>query len=219
MRNYDLVIFDMDGTLVDSDRAHNKMFGAFWQRHFPEYYGKDIVENGKGKTLLSIFRDAGIEGEKLERVFDKLDEYYKYQADELIDSLTFIDGATETIRALKAGGISVALVSNSMNELVYKIAEANHMLQEFCVVTGAHRDAKDKAERFRNILEETGIDARRALYIGDSELDVSAAHACHMDCCILYTPIAWVRSAESLLNEYNPDFIVKDVRNIVKIAL
>ena len=219
MRNYDLVIFDMDGTLVDSDRAHNKMFGRFWQMFFPEYYGKDVVENGKGGTLLSIFRQAGMDEPTIEKVFDKLDIFYKSHADDIISQLCFVNGAKETIRSIEAGGVAVAMISNSMHRLVMKIAQANDMEKEFRVVIGAQRDAKDKAERFRNILDETGVAPERALYVGDSELDPGVSHACGMDCCILYTPIAWAASAGVLLDENDPDFVVKDIRKILKIVL
>ncbi len=219
MRNYDLVIFDMDGTLVDTEAAHKKMFDRFFDMYFPHHKGMDIVEGGKAQTMLNIFRGAGLDDEEISTVFDKLDIFYRTQADDIIDSLGFIEGAREVILALSKQKMMVALISNSMHELVYKIAETNKMADEFNVVLGAHREAQNKRDRFKNMLAETGIAPERALYIGDVELDVTAAHECGMDCCILYTPIAWLHSLTDLMDKYKPDYVITDINKVLKIAL
>lgn len=219
MRNYDLVIFDMDGTLVDSDAIHYNLFGQFWKLYFPHHFGKDIMRNGKGKTILETLRGGGIGPEECEDIFDKLDIFYQTKADETIGTMRFIENTRETIEQLRENGVQVAMVSNSMEVLVTKVIEANHAQDLFITAVGANREAKDKTDRFKAVLQHTGIAPERALYVGDAELDVTAAHTCHMDCCILYSSFAWLKSIESLLKDYDPDYIVKDIRKISKIVL
>jgi len=216
MANYDLVIFDMDGTLLDSGNAHQEMFARYYELYFPEFE-EDIIYKHKGKTILEALETEGVSPRKIGEMFVKLDEFYNLMAEDIISGLRFTPEGVEIIGELRENGVKTALVTNSMASLANQIVAHNDA--EFDYVVGARPDTQDKQAYFKTIMEEAGAPKARTLYVGDAEVDVDVAKKSGIDCCIVYTPMTWLESAEGLLVERDPDFVIKDIRRLGHIVL
>ena len=84
MSRYDLVMFDMDGTLMDSRAFHQKVFYRFLNRYVGNITEEE-VRRGIGATVREIFDSAGVPEENLKELFVKLDEFCRTQ---VMDSRT-----------------------------------------------------------------------------------------------------------------------------------
>ncbi len=218
MAKYDLVLFDMDGTLIGSGPSHRAMFRRFWETYYPQMVPEDKLEY-LGNSLREIFLAVGFGEDRIDGVFDNLEDFYANQAEDIIGKMDYIPGTRETVEALRVGGVETGLVSNSMEFLVKKVAAHNGMEDSFNLIIGADRSFDHKAERFEKIKAQAGIPGGRILYVGDSEHDPQAAEQAGIDCCILYLPIGWMQSEENLMKNHMPDYIVKDISKIATIAL
>jgi phosphoglycolate phosphatase len=181
-----LLVFDLDGTLIDSrlDLIHsvNAML-----RHFerPELDG-DVIASYVGDGAPALVRRA-LGDPDLDPSHPPVDEpffraaleyflgYYRLHK---LDHTTVYDGIPETLAAL--AGVSngtqrlMAVLSNKPVNPSRDIVAAMGMGEYFVRVYGGNSFTTKKPDPLgvRTLLEETGIPAAEALMIGDSSIDV-----------------------------------------------
>lgn len=211
MLKYEHIMFDMDGTFIDSRNFH----GLAFQRYFKSL-GKNVdmeaVKDALGVTVADIFRRVGIRGAEEERAFDHLAEFYKTgAADDLIAQIPFGPHAKETFLALHQAGYRMSIVTNSFTELAEKILELHELQEYFAEVAGADRHSLDKEGRCRAILGKYGVDADRALYVGDAERDIEIANTIGCDACFADVPIGWAKDPEALVHRMAPAYVICDL--------
>ena len=112
MRKYDHIMFDMDGTFVDSRNFHGRAFPRYFKQCGREV-DMEAVKDALGVTILDIFHRIGITGEEEDRAFDHLAEFYQTGADDLIMEIPFGEQAKETFFALHEKGYQMSVVTNS----------------------------------------------------------------------------------------------------------
>ena len=208
MRKCDHIMFDMDGTFVDSRNFHGRAF----QRYFKQC-GREVdmeaVKDALGVTILDIFHRIGITGEEEDRAFDHLAEFYQTGADDLIMEIPFGEQAKETFFALHEKGYQMSVVTNSFTELTEKVLQLHGLRHCFVEVAGADRHSLDKEERCRNLLKKYGVDAGRALYVGDAERDIEIANIIGSDSCFADVPIGWAKDKRRIYEELKATYTVK----------
>lgn len=180
---YQLAIFDLDGTLLDTleDLADStnyimRSFG-YPERTIAEV--RSFVGNGIRK-LLERSAPKDTSSEEIDRMFEKFKEYYGVHC---ADKTKPYDGIMELLNALKEQGVKLAVVSNKADYAVKALCE-----QYFCGVfdeavgerTGIAR--KPAPDTVNEVLKKLQIDRSRAVYIGDSEVDVQTAKNAELDC-------------------------------------
>lgn len=220
MRNYDFVVFDMDGTLLDSLSTHDAIFDFFFSRYYTDFPIREVMAKMHGASMAAIFNASGLDAGLVDQILSEI--YAFYDSEEcrpFYEPLEFVPGVREIISRLNDNGIPVALISNSMHSFVSNVVARNNMADVFDLVAGSAIKTQSKAENFQKLLAQEGMAPGQVLYVGDYEGDVLVSRECGIDCCILYTPIAWVRSTQSLLNDPGPDFIIKDIAHVATIAL
>lgn len=164
-------IFDLDGTLIDTEHAILKT----WQYTLKEYgheYTLDEV-----KVVLGVTTDIG-----LQRLNANVDKKYTYKWQENYEKYSskadFFDGAKEMLRYLKEKGCSLGAVSSrSKNE--YEKFFRTFNLEEFFTTIVLEDDTKDhkpNPEPLLKYIELTGADKDSCIYIGDMPTDIQCAN-------------------------------------------
>jgi phosphoglycolate phosphatase len=221
-----LLIFDLDGTLIDSrlDLIHsvNAML-----RHFgrSELDG-DVIASyvGDGAPALvqrALVADGGVGDEACFR--SALEYFLGYYRLHKLDHTTVYDGIPETLTALAAGspqaGVGggarptrvMAVLSNKPVGPSRAIVEALGMGDFFVRIYGGNSFATKKPDPLgvRTLLEETGVAAEEALMIGDSSVDVlTGRNAGLWTCGVTYG------FAPRSLEEVAPDVVVDGPREL-----
>jgi HAD superfamily hydrolase (TIGR01509 family) len=171
-----VVLFDIDGTLVDSVDLHARAWHEALSR-----FGKDVpyedVRNQIGKggdQLLPMF----LSEEELERFGDDLSEYRSslYQREYLALVNPFPD-ARELLARLKQAGTVVGLASScNRTELGYYLRMVGGASLVDAATTADDADrSKPFPDIFEACLEKLGFDAADAVAVGDSPYDAEAA--------------------------------------------
>ncbi|MDU0348708.1 HAD hydrolase-like protein [Actinomyces sp. MRS3W] len=178
------VLFDLDGTLVDSAPAILAALSAtFAELGMPEPTDAELMRF-VGPPLVDGFRmHAGLTGQANT---EAVATYRRHYRKTMLDSPLY-DGVAELVRALHAAGIPLALATSKHEGYAREILEHTGLLDCFTVVSGAGSGdvGGRKAEVIRSALQRlaaTGADLRRPIHVGDLDHDVQGARDEGVDC-------------------------------------
>ena len=180
---YQTVVFDMDGTiletLADIHHSVNVTMDAMGYPHrsFEEVRG--FVGNGAARLI----RCCVPEGCNEEDCQQALNYYKAYYGKHAQDATAPYPGIPELLKTLKGRGIQLAVVSNKPDDSVKELCEA-YFPGVFPVAIGDHPDRRKKPapDSVFAALEILGVPAEGAVYVGDSEVDLTTAKNAGLPC-------------------------------------
>jgi len=175
-RQYDTVVFDLDGTLLDTledltDAVNHALRGTGCaERTIAEV--RSFVGNGV-RRLMELAVSDGVRNPKFEEAFALFNAYYPGHAN---DKTKPYDGILPLLRKLKAEGYALAIVSNKPDSSV-KVLAAQAFEGLFDAAVGERDDCarKPAPDGVYAALAEIGKSARTAVFVGDSDVDVETA--------------------------------------------
>jgi HAD superfamily hydrolase (TIGR01509 family) len=200
------VLFDVDGTLVDTNYLH---VVAWWQAF--RAHGHEVA----------MHRLHGLVGQGAERlvtsVLGRPDEdiaaaHSDFYGPEL-HRLPAFPGAADLLRAVKAAGHSVVLATSASEEETAHLRRAIDADDVIDAVT--HKDDADESKPDPDIVEtalgKAGLSAEHAIFVGDTVWDVEAAGRAGLDCVgVLSGGIA-----EAELREAGAIAVYRDVAHLL----
>ena len=209
MRKYDLAIFDLDGTILYTlEDLKNSLNYALTSHGYPARTLEEVrrfVGNGVRK-LVERGAPAGTDPAELDRLYETFHVHYK-QHD--LDNTRPYEGIASLLERLRAAGLRLAVVSNKVDYGVKDLC-GRFFPGAFDVAIGERPGVgkKPAPDMVNEALAQTGADRARAVYIGDSEVDVQTARNAGMDEII----VAWgFRTAEELA-PYGPKRTAADTQ-------
>lgn len=174
-RKIQLVIFDLDGTLVDAYTAV-----ASSVNYMLEQLGRPAVDDERIKKavgwgiryLIAQFVDA-------DDVDKGLSIYRQHHAHALKSGTSFLPGAKKLLRTLKDQGYQLAVASNRPARFTHIILKHLKINQIFDYVVCGDEVARPKSapDMLEHILTRCSLDPMEALYVGDMTIDVETGRA------------------------------------------
>lgn len=169
------VLFDIDGTLVDSNEEHvNAWAFAFREEGQPQELDDIRTQIGKGGDLLVPALLPDVAPEKHKRIAERQGARFK---DLYLDHVRAFDGAAAIIRKVHATGRKVVLASSAgRHELVHYVELLG---VADCLAGSTSIDdvdaSKPEPDIFGAALEKIGVEPARAIVVGDTPYDVTGA--------------------------------------------
>lgn len=185
MARYDTIIFDLDGTLLDTlDDLMDAVNHALGRMGYPPRSREEIREFvGNGVTLL-IQRavPAGTTPEDTEKTLALFKDFYALHMGE---KTAVYPGILELLKALRERGYKLAVVSNKFDAAVKTLAE-EYFPSLLHTAAGENEAAgvpkkPDPAMVFQ-VLDSLGATPERAVYVGDSDVDLQTAANAGLPC-------------------------------------
>ena len=217
MKQIFTVLFDLDGTLVDTApdlmRAHNHVMKKFGYPTKSTEEIRNLVGQGAGAMLgRSIWGQAKKEFGKVQNKKIKkemVDAFIDYYGKNIINESTLINGVKEFLKWCKEKNISMAVCTNKQEHLAIDLLKKIGIYDFFEYVAGSDTFdyCKPDPRHLTNVVEILDGDVKKTIMIGDSETDANAAKAAEIPVILLENGYTEKNTTEIYHNHLIKDFI------------
>jgi phosphoglycolate phosphatase len=212
------ILFDIDGTLISTGGAG----GVAWRMAFEDLFGIP-AEIGKytdagmtdpevGRITFERVMERAPAPQEMAALITKRSEYLPKAVDEA-KGYRVLDGVRETLEKLSGDGFLLGLTTGGVEAAAHiKLARAD--LNKFFSFGGYGSDSSDRTELTRIAVERAGtilgepLDPRRVLVVGDTPLDIEAAHAAG----VLAVGVASGNYDKEQLSAAGADYVLESLR-------
>lgn len=172
-----LIIFDLDGTLIDSiediTAALNNAFSPYGVSDLTAAETTPLIGEGPAKLVQDVMAKRNLSGDTKELVTRFLDYYNSHPA----DKASLYPGAGQMLDALK--DLKMAIVTNKTEELSHRILDTFGISQYFEIVVAVDTIAERKpsAAPVIHVLSALNVSPEETIIVGDSSIDVQTGKA------------------------------------------
>ena len=201
----DTVIFDLDGTLLntleDLADSTNYAMRAFGLKERSINEVRNFVGNG-----VDVLIERAVEGAiTKEQELECLDVFKQHYSKNMDNKTKPYDGIMDVIKELLKRGYHIAIVSNKFDAAV-KGLNVDYFEGLFPVAIGASDTVAKKPapDSVIKALQELHSDKERAVYVGDSDVDIMTARNSGLPCI----SVTWGFRDEELQRSMGTDYII-----------
>ena len=213
---YTHVIFDLDGTLLNTiddltDAGNHVCAAHSWPTHTVDEF-KLMVGNGI-PNLVSRFTPEGLSEQELSAALRYFSVYYDAHK---ADKTAPYPEVPQTVAALKAVGVTVAVLSNKADTLAGPVVDSYYP-GVFDAVQGALPDVPVKPDPtlLNRLLERLGADRAHTLFVGDSNVDIRTGKNGGLTTC----GVLWGFRSREELEGAGADHIIDRPGQLAKLVL
>ena len=218
--NKELIIFDLDGTLIDSVPdlavAVNFMLESLERDVFDENTIRFWVGNGAQVLVKrALSGSSEIDEELEENLFNRsLEIFLNFYKKHLCEHTKTYKNVPQTLKLLKSDGYRLAIVTNKPIDFVAPILNSLHLNDLFEFTIGGDSLSKKKPDPLplHYVCKKLNVHVENALMVGDSKNDILAANAAKMHSI----GVSYGYNYGENIDFYNPDEVVDDFADILK---
>ena len=215
---YPAVLFDLDGTLINSavDLVNSVQYALRQVAPDREPPDSEDILVQVGKPLEAIIHELGYPSDPAStKTF--VDTYRSHFAQHFNDHTQLYPGVKETLTALRAAGVKLALVTTKHQVQADFTARECGLAPYFDYIHGfmEGRQHKPHPEPVLTAAERLGATPEAAIMVGDTELDIEAGRAAGTATCGVtygFRP-AW------FLKSLRPDFLISRISDLTAIVI
>ncbi|MRS04442.1 HAD family hydrolase [bacterium] len=208
-RQYDLVIFDFDGTLADSYQWFLSVFDEIVERYSLPRLEQSELRQLRKVDIRQISRQFNIPLWKIVQIGSHLQKKMASQ----IDKVLLVDGMQAVLDGLAAAGIRMAVVTSNAEENVKQVLGPHNVERFEAFEAGV--TLYGKKAKFEKVLKKTGANPIQVLSVGDELRDLKASHQAG----IAFGAVAWGATEMETFRTHNPDLLFAHPDDILNIVL
>jgi pyrophosphatase PpaX len=206
----DTVLFDLDGTLIDTNELIISSFLHTLEHYYPGRYQRNDVLPFMGPTLQETFE--GINPKGYLEMMSMYRTFNKANHDLLV---TEFEGVTETVAALKEAGFKLGIVTTKLSDVVAMGLSLTGLNRYFEVIVALDHveKAKPDPEPVFKALEALNSQPEKAIMVGDNHHDILAGR----NAGTLTAGVAWSIKGREHLAAYKPDYILEKMPDLLPV--
>ena len=208
-----LIIFDLDGTLIDTLSDIEHIFNYVLIKNGLEKKTKSFYKKNIGKGLENLLRKCL--PDNFSDDFDLLSKSVRDRYKSQLNTKTEVyDGIMPVLEHLKINQVNMAVISNKLHTLAVKSVNTYFESYEMKVI-GAEGGFPRKPipDSTFHILQHFNCSSSDALFIGDSIVDIKTAQSAD----ISSVGVLWGNGIEEDFKKQNSDFILENPQQILNI--
>lgn len=185
MENKKLIIFDLDGTLVDAYAAIESSFNHVMRKLGLKPRSASVIRRAVGWGDAKLL-ESYVRGRNLKRA---LSIYRKHHEHSLLKRARLYPAARQLLRKLKARGYKLAVASNRPTRFSLILLRHLRIMEFFDYVLCADKlkAGKPHPEILNKIIRKSGVKKPRVLYAGDMVIDAQAGRRAGVKTVIVTT--------------------------------
>ncbi len=212
----ELLVFDLDGTLVDSKRDLIQAVNATRAAAQLPPLADDTIASYVGAGAPTLIRRAVGEEASQEQLDRSLQFFLAYYRAHMLDHTRPYPGVPEALDRLREAGIRMAVLTNKPVRFSRELLRGLGLGDHFQVIYGGNsfESKKPHPEGLQRVMAELGVLPGQTLVVGDSAIDVQTArNAGARSCGVTYG------FQPETLAENPPDLVVESFGELVEIVL
>ncbi|ASF40394.1 MULTISPECIES: pyrophosphatase PpaX [Halobacillus] len=209
--NIRTILFDLDGTLIDTNDLIIASFTHTINEYSDRSYTRDEILDFIGPPL----RES-LEKINPERVEDMVETYRKHNIENHESYVRAYDGVVDTIRQLKEAGYRMGIVTTKMKNTVQMGLEITGLdgFFETIITLDDVTNAKPHPEPIVKALHALDSKASESLMVGDNTHDIEAGHNAGTHTA----GVAWTVKGREVLEQLKPDYMLDHMSELLEIT-
>lgn len=214
--NYDLILFDLDGTLTDSGEGITKSVQYALLKLGIEEPDLENLRRFIGPPLIDSFENYyGFSREKAilaRQIFNE-----RYQPIGWKENTPY-DGIEEVLKALQEEGKMLGIATSKPADTAERVLTYFGLREYFPVFCASPLNGigGEKAGRIRAAIEDAkalGCEAKNVIMVGDTKFDVLGAHECSIPC----VGVTWGFAVEGEFEACDTEFVVDTMDELLNV--
>ena len=199
---YAHIIFDIDGTLTDTDYAVLTSLKELLKRRQGKDYALEELTFVKGIPGVVAFKQLDI----AEADYDAVMREWENGMRAMNDTISVYEGAQDMLEALKGAGVGLGIATSKTRDQYEKDFCRFEIAKyfDFSITCEETDDPKPGAGPLKAYMQATGAKPEEMLYIGDSVYDAMCAQAAGVD----FALATWGTSDMGIAARYKPDSLM-----------
>lgn len=203
------VLFDLDGTIVDTNDLIINTFIHVLTNHFPEQkYTREQIIPHMGTTLEQQMQTFS----GREDVADLVTDYRAFNNLHHDTMAREFPHVNEVISTLHERGIKLGIVTTKIRPTTLRALDMFGLKQYMDVIVTVQdvKHPKPHPEPVLTAIDKLGADPASTLMVGDSAADIQSAKAAGVKAAA----VAWSLKGVEVLSQYHPDYILEDMTDL-----
>lgn len=207
-KNIKHVIFDFDGTIVDTMGLAIRLINEAAEKYKYRPVREEDLDYLRSLSLLDRLKAVNVSPYQIPRIGMELSRTYS----KALASIEVFAGMREVIGELKQRGFALSIISSNSHYNIRKFLADNQLHLFDHIYCAKNLFGKDKT--IASMIKKLHLQRDELIYIGDECRDILACKAN----CIKVIAVTWGFDAPQMLIEAQPDYIVSTPREIVPIV-
>lgn len=212
---YDLIVYDLDGTLIDSEedlvQAVNASLVSVGREPIPHDVIRTYVGNGAPMLIRRALGGNPVD-EELQQTLEHFLWYYRFHC---LDFTKLYPGVTETLEHFAQAGARQAVLTNKPERPSNRIIAGLGVAPYFFRIWGgdSFEEKKPHPMGLEALMREAGVAAERTLMVGDSSVDIRTAR----NAGVAAAGLTYGFQPEGLRDD-PPDFLLDEFTGLISIV-
>ncbi|NHM32378.1 pyrophosphatase PpaX [Neobacillus terrae] len=204
------ILFDLDGTLIDTNELIISTFMHTLDKYYPGKYQREDVYPFMGPSLMETF--SGLNPDRVDEMILEYRTYNLANHDRLVKEFV---GVKDTVHTLKERGYKLGIVTTKLHDVVLKGLKLMDLEPYFEAVVALDHVEKEKPdpESVLKALEQLGSKPEEAIMVGDNYHDILAGK----NAGTKTAGVAWSMKGRDYLANFEPDFMLENMADILAI--
>jgi phosphoglycolate phosphatase len=209
MTSFQLLVFDFDGTLVDTKRDIADSVNLTLEELGLRTLDRDTLFTFIGKGVNHLMTRS-LEGSGCDDLSRAIDVFMKHYEAHLMDQTCLFPNCRETLQHFARKENTI--LSNKPTQFITRILDALDWRAPFSTIIGGDLMPEKKPDPggLRHILKQHGVRPEEALMIGDSLVDVETAKRAGIKVC----GVTYGHAGRASLETAQPDWIIDDLAEL-----